>query len=241
MNVWWPLIEKTQTIHVIRNIVELTSSTRRRWFSLLWRGGRPLVVGVHAEAAAAPHHWTLQRSRRQERRGVREGGDHAWLWRGQQARPKGSAGRRCTPLSPFDGFFTFNPWWPLPANSSSHQQRRQQPNSQYLRHVRSWIAGFRQRGGPPTPILSSISWRAFSNCCGVPRMEKMRTLGSVLGGGFLCSSTWARDCSLMFLMVSPPRSGTSEAHRFDSEWSRHRRQPSVWARLKNSSIEARLG
>lgn len=42
-------------------------------FSLLWWGGRPLVVGVHAEAAAAPHHRALQRSRGQERRGVREG------------------------------------------------------------------------------------------------------------------------------------------------------------------------
>ena len=55
-----------------------------------------------------------------------------------------------------------------------------------------------------TPILSSMSWRASSICCGVPLMEKMRTLGSVLWGGFLCSSTWAPDCWLMLLMVAPP-------------------------------------
>lgn len=45
---------------------------RRFWFSLLRRSGRPLVVGVHAEAAVAPHHRALERSRG-ERRGVREG------------------------------------------------------------------------------------------------------------------------------------------------------------------------
>ena len=93
------------------------------------------------------------------------------------------------------------------------QQRR---SSQW--HVRSWISGhtiaFRAWARPPTPILSSISCRAFSNCWGVPRMEKMRTLGSVLGGGFLCSSTWARDCSLMFLMVSPPGGAASDKEEY---------------------------
>lgn len=124
----------------------------------------------------------------------------------QQTRSEGRTGCWCTPLSPFDGFFMFNLWW-HPAGHQHHSS-----SSQW--HVHSWISGqtiviwgggaARVGVRPPTPILSSISWRAFSNCWGVPRIEKMRTLGSVLGGGILCSSTWARDCSLMFLMVSPP-------------------------------------
>lgn len=59
----------------------------------------------------------------------------------------------------------------------------------------------------PTPILSSMSWRATSICWAVPLMVKTRVLGSVEGGGFLCSSTWAPDCWLMLLMVSPPADG----------------------------------
>lgn len=117
----------------------------------------------------------------------------------------------------------FNLWW----HPAGHQDQSSlaQPRSSPLWHVRSWISGpdnghfgegvsWGAGARPPTPILSLISWRAFSICWGVPRMEKMRTLGSVLGGGFLCSSTWARDCSLMFLMVSPPEKTKQKRTQF---------------------------
>lgn len=183
----------------------------RNWILLLRRSGWSLVVGIHTEAAVAPHYWALE-----QRKGRGGEWETTLVFKGsQQARSEGRAGRWCTPLSPFDGFFMFNLWW-HPAGHQDHSSPAH-PSSSLHWHVRSWISGqtiafWASIGGarPPTPILSSISWRAFSNCWGVPRMEKMRTLGSVLGGGFLCSSTWARDCSLMFLMVSPPGRGSNK-------------------------------
>lgn len=173
---------------------------------LLRRSCWSLGVWIHTEAAVAPHYWTLEQ--RRERGGKWE--TTTLVFKGsQQARSEGRARRWCTPLSPFDGFFMFNLWW-HPARHQDYSSPAH-PSSSSHWHVRSWISdqtialwASTEGAGPPTPILSSISWRAFSNCWGVPRMEKMRTLGSVLGGGFLWSSTWARDCSLMFLMVSPP-------------------------------------
>lgn len=45
---------------------------------------------------------------------------------------------------------------------------------------------------------------ASSICWGTPLIVNIRTPGSVLGGGFLWSSTWAPDCWFMLLMFSPP-------------------------------------
>lgn len=63
------------------------------------------------------------------------------------------------------------------------------------------------KGQVRTPTFSSMRCLATSICCGTPLMVNIRRLGSVLGGGFRCSSTCAPDCWLMLLMFSPPAGG----------------------------------
>lgn len=55
-----------------------------------------------------------------------------------------------------------------------------------------------------TPTFSSMRCLASSICWGTPLIVNIRTPGSVFGGGFLWSSTWAPDCWFILLMFSPP-------------------------------------
>lgn len=108
--------------------------TPRSWALLLRRSGWSLVVGIHAEAAVAPHSWALK-----QRKGRVEWGTTLVFKGSQQARSEGRSERWCTPLSPFDGFFMFNLWW-HPAGHQDHSSRAH-PSSSLHWHVRSWISG----------------------------------------------------------------------------------------------------
>lgn len=134
----------------------------KNWELLLRRSGWSLVVGIHTEAAVAPHSWALE-----QRKGRGGEWETTLVFKGsQQARSEGRAGRWCTPLSPFDGFFMFNLWW-HPAGHQDHSK----PSSSPHWHVCSWISGQtmvfwastrgrRRRGGQETDHLPQFSHRS---------------------------------------------------------------------------------